>query len=227
MRAGAALDIAVAGASVVGTVREHNEDYLFVGDLDTSTRIETPAPWRAEAADRGPLLVVCDGMGGVEQGGRVRAGGVGDVARDEGHARDPRSGSLRAPPAARRARREPRRARDGGARARSARHGHDAVRGRGGRRSPGDRDGRRLARVRVARGWRRRSRATSRCNERCSPPVTIRSRPRTPAARSCRRSASARTSSRRCRSSSCGAAIGCCYAAMGCTGSSAIRRSRS
>jgi serine/threonine protein phosphatase PrpC len=61
------LEVAVAAASDVGQVREHNEDHLLVGDLDSGTIIEGTEPWRAEA-DRGPLLVVCDGMGGVEGG---------------------------------------------------------------------------------------------------------------------------------------------------------------
>lgn len=61
------LEVAVAAASDVGSVREHNEDHLLVGDLDTGTLVEGPEPWNVEA-DRGPLLVVCDGMGGVEGG---------------------------------------------------------------------------------------------------------------------------------------------------------------
>ena len=62
------LDVAVAGASDVGSVREHNEDYLLVGDLDTPRLVDPTAPWRVEAVERGPLMVVCDGMGGVEGG---------------------------------------------------------------------------------------------------------------------------------------------------------------
>jgi protein phosphatase len=62
------LDIAVAAASDVGQVREHNEDSLLVGDLDAGELVELgDEPWK-RAADRGPLLVVCDGMGGVEGG---------------------------------------------------------------------------------------------------------------------------------------------------------------
>ncbi len=61
------LDVAVAGASDVGSVREHNEDHLLVGDLDTSEPLDVTAVWR-KASERGPLLVVCDGMGGVEGG---------------------------------------------------------------------------------------------------------------------------------------------------------------
>ena len=62
------IDIAVAAASDVGSVREHNEDSFLVGDLDHSKLVDTVVePWRT-SAERGPLLVVCDGMGGVEGG---------------------------------------------------------------------------------------------------------------------------------------------------------------
>jgi PPM family protein phosphatase len=69
----APLDIAVAAASDVGQVREHNEDSFLVGDLNSQMRVELPADaakaesWRT-SGERGPLLVVCDGMGGVEGG---------------------------------------------------------------------------------------------------------------------------------------------------------------
>lgn len=61
------LEIKVAAATDVGTVREHNEDSLLVGDLDAGTLLELDDAWTA-SADRGPLFVVCDGMGGVEGG---------------------------------------------------------------------------------------------------------------------------------------------------------------
>ena len=63
----AALDIVVVAASDVGQVREHNEDHFLVGDLDTKLPVEVAEPW-ATVSERGPLLVVCDGMGGVEGG---------------------------------------------------------------------------------------------------------------------------------------------------------------
>ncbi len=62
------LDIAVAAASDVGQVRDHNEDSFLVGDLDQGALVDAvQQPWRT-TAERGPLLVVCDGMGGVEGG---------------------------------------------------------------------------------------------------------------------------------------------------------------
>jgi hypothetical protein len=46
------LDITVAAASDVGTVREHNEDYFVIGNLDTGELIaslgSTVAPTAAE-----------------------------------------------------------------------------------------------------------------------------------------------------------------------------------
>ncbi|HEU4733024.1 MAG TPA: protein phosphatase 2C domain-containing protein [Kofleriaceae bacterium] len=61
------LDIVVVGASDVGSVREHNEDHLFVGDLDSRLPVDVAEPWSC-STQRGPLLVVCDGMGGVDGG---------------------------------------------------------------------------------------------------------------------------------------------------------------
>jgi len=66
-----ALDVVVVAASDVGQVREHNEDHFLVGNLDTKLPLEVAEPWSA-VSERGPLLVVCDGMGGVE-GGEIAA----------------------------------------------------------------------------------------------------------------------------------------------------------
>jgi len=48
-------------------VREHNEDSFLVGDLDATKLVDVAEPWAGPAV-RGPLLVVCDGMGGVDGG---------------------------------------------------------------------------------------------------------------------------------------------------------------
>ncbi|HSD90122.1 MAG TPA: protein phosphatase 2C domain-containing protein [Kofleriaceae bacterium] len=61
------LEITVGAATDVGTVREHNEDHFLVGDLDSGERLEMVDPFSREV-DRGPLMIVCDGMGGVEGG---------------------------------------------------------------------------------------------------------------------------------------------------------------
>ncbi len=61
------LDLVVAGASDVGEVREHNEDHFLVGDLDRMQLVNVSEPWSV-ASSRGPLIVVCDGMGGVDGG---------------------------------------------------------------------------------------------------------------------------------------------------------------
>jgi PPM family protein phosphatase len=63
----ARLEITVAAATDVGTVREHNEDSFLVGDLDKGEKLDLTEPLSTKA-DRGPLMIVCDGMGGVEGG---------------------------------------------------------------------------------------------------------------------------------------------------------------
>ncbi|MGE0871947.1 MAG: PP2C family serine/threonine-protein phosphatase [Kofleriaceae bacterium] len=63
------IEVIVAGASDVGQIREHNEDHLLVGDLDEMVTRDVATQWSATGR-RGPLLVVCDGMGG-SSGGEV------------------------------------------------------------------------------------------------------------------------------------------------------------
>lgn len=63
----AELVFVVAGATDIGAVREHNEDSFLVGDLDGARLVDVAEPWSGTGV-RGPLLVVCDGMGGVEGG---------------------------------------------------------------------------------------------------------------------------------------------------------------
>lgn len=61
------LEVAIAAASDVGSVREHNEDHFLVGDLDAGKLVDAANPW-VGAVERGALMVVCDGMGGVVGG---------------------------------------------------------------------------------------------------------------------------------------------------------------
>ncbi len=62
------LELAVAAGTDIGAVRDHNEDHFLVGDLDNGALLDAVTePWKA-SADRGVLLVVCDGMGGVVGG---------------------------------------------------------------------------------------------------------------------------------------------------------------
>lgn len=65
------LEVTIAAATDVGTVREHNEDHFLVGSLDHDDTLELaqlePPMWSA-VVDRGPIMIVCDGMGGVEGG---------------------------------------------------------------------------------------------------------------------------------------------------------------
>jgi protein phosphatase len=60
------FQVVLAAATDVGQVREHNEDHFLIGDLD-GTRLVDTEEWRSHG-ERGPLLVICDGMGGVEGG---------------------------------------------------------------------------------------------------------------------------------------------------------------
>lgn len=66
----AALGFRVAARTDVGLIRESNEDAILVGDLDAKRLLELKdgAIAAEGSGTRGPLLVVCDGMGGVAGG---------------------------------------------------------------------------------------------------------------------------------------------------------------
>ena len=85
------LALTIGAASDVGQVREHNEDVFLVGDLDNAKVLELAEPWQGDS-DRGPVLVVCDGMGGVE-GGEVASELAAQVIwremKNTGATRDP------------------------------------------------------------------------------------------------------------------------------------------
>lgn len=68
--ASATLGFRVAARTDVGLLRESNEDAVLVGDLDARKLLELVegAITVAGKGTRGPLLVVCDGMGGVAGG---------------------------------------------------------------------------------------------------------------------------------------------------------------
>lgn len=61
--------VEVYGCSDPGLVRESNEDFFILGDLDQGEILERTSPSEVRVTRRGPLLLVCDGMGGVEGGG--------------------------------------------------------------------------------------------------------------------------------------------------------------
>jgi PPM family protein phosphatase len=56
------------GRTEVGLVRFENEDAFALGDLDGDEPVATQEPASCTIAQRGPLLIVCDGMGGAAAG---------------------------------------------------------------------------------------------------------------------------------------------------------------
>jgi PPM family protein phosphatase len=68
--ASSTLGFRVAARTDVGLLRESNEDAILVGDLDAKRLHELTdgAVVSSGSGNRGPLLVVCDGMGGVAGG---------------------------------------------------------------------------------------------------------------------------------------------------------------
>jgi hypothetical protein len=69
----ALLQYRVAGKTDVGLLRESNEDSILIGDLDRARVIDLDGGVLSTMSGaRGPLLLVCDGMGGVEPAARSR-----------------------------------------------------------------------------------------------------------------------------------------------------------
>jgi len=61
------VQVEFVGITDAGLVRARNEDWFAVGDLDRGALADTGQVLRSDGA-RGPLFVVCDGMGGVAGG---------------------------------------------------------------------------------------------------------------------------------------------------------------
>ena len=60
------MQVEVVGVTDAGLVRDRNEDWFAVGDLDRGMLSESGS--LRCTGPRGPLFVVCDGMGGVAGG---------------------------------------------------------------------------------------------------------------------------------------------------------------
>ncbi|HUS63121.1 MAG TPA: protein phosphatase 2C domain-containing protein, partial [Kofleriaceae bacterium] len=73
--------VSATGATDPGLVRQSNEDALAVGNLDGGARADDGEVLRTDGS-RGPLLIVCDGMGGVV-GGEVASRLATDVIWEE------------------------------------------------------------------------------------------------------------------------------------------------
>jgi len=81
------LVVEVFARTDVGLARESNQDSFLVGDLDGGEAVATDPLWRGEGA-RGPVLVVCDGMGGAA-GGEVASQLAAEVVWGEMRAAAP------------------------------------------------------------------------------------------------------------------------------------------
>lgn len=75
------IQVSAFGATDTGLVRQSNEDAYAVGNLDRAARVGGAEVLRADGS-RGPLLIVCDGMGGVV-GGEVASKLAVDVIWEE------------------------------------------------------------------------------------------------------------------------------------------------
>jgi PPM family protein phosphatase len=63
------IDIEIYGKTDVGLIREHNEDNFLVADITAGVRTnDGKDTLEVHLADKGALLLVCDGMGGAAAG---------------------------------------------------------------------------------------------------------------------------------------------------------------
>jgi protein phosphatase len=58
----------LCGRSDVGLVRASNEDSFAIGNLGSGQTLRPGEPTQVSVAERGPLVIVCDGMGGAAAG---------------------------------------------------------------------------------------------------------------------------------------------------------------
>lgn len=75
------VQVEFVGVTDAGLARDHNEDWFSAGDLDRSALAEHSQLLRT-VGPRGPLFVVCDGMGGVA-GGEVASHLAAEVVWQE------------------------------------------------------------------------------------------------------------------------------------------------
>jgi protein phosphatase len=78
------IQVALCARTDVGLVREHNEDAVLIADLDGGEVLEADGAVYELASARGPLMVVCDGMGG-SAGGEVASTLAVDIIFEELH----------------------------------------------------------------------------------------------------------------------------------------------
>jgi protein phosphatase len=62
------IRVDVFGQTDVGLIRENNEDSFLIADPTSAISAADGTPWSYASGERGSLLLVADGMGGVEAG---------------------------------------------------------------------------------------------------------------------------------------------------------------
>ncbi|MBT8492732.1 MAG: protein phosphatase 2C domain-containing protein, partial [Deltaproteobacteria bacterium] len=62
------VEVAICARTDVGLVRDHNEDTVLIADLSANEPLPDDGSGQAVASERGPVMIVCDGMGGMAGG---------------------------------------------------------------------------------------------------------------------------------------------------------------